>query len=316
MKIDAVFEGGGMKGIALIGAVCCLEDRGYEWHRLAGTSAGSIIATLLAAGYTGKELKDIMMDYDCRNYLDKYKIEYLSFFRKSISLFKSKGIYTGNPIEDFVKELLEKKKKTKFRDISLNGQSRLKIIASDITQKKVLILPEDISEHGINPMEFELAKAVRMSISIPLYFRPVKLSYKKDSSLIVDGGILSNFPVWIFDVEGTPRWPTFGLKLISKSSRSTIINKLDFVSFLLDIISTMIDKNEEVYIRNKDAVRTIFIPTLDVSTTEFNITKEKKQRLFKSGYSSAEKFLDSWDFKEYIDKYRVQQSFKTEIDSK
>lgn len=59
MKADAVFKGGGIKGRGLIGAVCCLEEKGYEWHR--------------CAGYTGKELKDIMMNYDCKNYLDKYK---------------------------------------------------------------------------------------------------------------------------------------------------------------------------------------------------------------------------------------------------
>lgn len=305
MKVDAVFEGGGVKGIGLIGAVCCLEDRGYEWYRFAGTSAGSIIASLLAAGYTGKELKDIMLDYDYRNYLDKYKLEAFSFFTKSTSLFKNKGIYSGNPIESFVRDLLINKGKTRFKDISFNGKSRLKIIASDITKKDMLILPDDISKYGIDPMEFEIAKAVRMSISIPLYFKPVKLSYNKGCSLIVDGGILSKFPLWIFDVEGIPKWPTFGLKLVGKSSNNTILNRLDFVSFLLDIIDTMIDKNEEIYIRNKDAVRTIFIPTLGVSSTEFDITKEMKLKLFKSGYSSAEKFLDSWDFKRYIAKYRI-----------
>ena len=99
MKVDAVFEGGGVKGIGLIGAVCCFEDCGYELHRFAGTSAGSIIASLLAVGYTGKELKDIMLNYDYRNFLDKNKLKALSFLVKSTSLFKNKGIYSGNPIE-------------------------------------------------------------------------------------------------------------------------------------------------------------------------------------------------------------------------
>jgi NTE family protein len=305
MKVDAVFEGGGIKGIGLIGAVCCLEDKGYGWHRCAGTSAGSIIASLLAAGYTGKELKDIMMDYDCKNYLDKYKIESLSFFRKSTSLFKNKGIYSGNPVEDFVRDLLERKGKTKFKDVSVNGQTKLKIIASDITKKNMLILPDDISKYGIDPMEFEIAKAVRMSIGIPLYFRPVKLPYYKEYSYIVDGGLLSNYPVWIFDVEGIPRCPTFGLKLAGESSKNSVLTKIDFVTYLLDIVNTTIDRNEEVYVRDKDAVRTIFIPTLGISSTDFDITKDMKLKLFKSGYNSSEKFLESWDFKQYIDKYRI-----------
>lgn len=304
MKVDGVFEGGGIKGIGLIGAVCCLEEKGYEWQRCAGTSAGSIIASLLAVGYTGKELKEIMMNYDCKNYLDKYKIEAFSFIEKSTSLFINKGIYSGNPVEDFVRSLIEKKGKTKFKDVSVNGKSRLKIIASDITKKNMLILPDDISKYGIDPMEFEIAKAVRMSIGIPLYFRPVKLSYNKEYSFIVDGGLLSNYPIWIFDVEGTPRWPTFGLKLSGTSSKNSLITKIDFGTYLLDIVNTTIDRNEEIYVRDKDAIRSIFIPTLGISSTEFDITKEKKLQLFESGYNSAEKFLDSWDFKKYISKYR------------
>lgn len=308
MKADAVFEGGGVKGIALIGAVCCLEDRGYQWQRFAGTSAGAIIASLLAAGYTGKELKDIIMNYDCRNYLDKYKIKPLSFFRKTTSLFKNKGIHSGNPIENFVKDLLQKKGKTKFKDISIDGKSRLKIIASDITEKNMLILPDDIAKYGIDPMEFEIAQAVRMSMGIPFYFRPVKLLYNKGTSFIVDGGLLSNFPVWMFDVEGIPKWPTFGFKLSGKSSNNSILTKIDFITFLFDIINTMIDKNEEIYVRHKDAVRTIFIPTLGISSTEFDITKEMKLKLFESGYNSANKFLDSWVFREYISQHRVSKS--------
>ena len=316
MKVDAVFEGGGVKGIGLIGAVCCLEDRGYELNRFAGTSAGSIIASLLAVGYSGKELKDIMLNYDYRNFLDKNKLKSHSFLVKSTSLFRNKGIHSGDPIEDFVMDLLIKKGKTKFKDVSVNGKSRLKIIASDISQKNMLILPDDISKYGIDPMEFEIAKAVRMSISIPLYFKPVKFSYENGCSFVVDGGILSNFPIWIFDVEGIPRWPTFGLKLVGNSSRQTALCKTDFLSFLLDIVNTMIDKNEEVYIKFKNSVRTIFIPTLGVSTTQFDISNEMKLKLFESGYSSAKIFLDSWDFKQYINKYRIRNQLINKVISK
>ena len=51
LKADAVFEGGGVKGIGLVGAVAFAEEKGYRWVNLAGTSAGAIVAALLAAGY-------------------------------------------------------------------------------------------------------------------------------------------------------------------------------------------------------------------------------------------------------------------------
>lgn len=305
MKIDAVFEGGGMKFIGLVGAACCLEDRGYEWNCVAGTSSGSIVAALLVAGYKAIELKKILMNIDCTKFLDKNKIKIISPISKSISLFKSKGIHSGDPLEEFIEELLAEKGKVKFKDVSENGKSRLKVIASDITQRKMLVLPDDIKSYGIDPMELKIAETIRMSISIPFYFKPVKLYYKGKVSYIVDGGILSKFPIWIFDVYGVPKWPTFGFKLVSKKISNTAEGKTDFSAFIFDIFDTMIEKNEDIYIRNKDAVRTIFIPTLGVQTTQFNLSKEMKIKLFDSGYKSAEKFLNSWDFQQYIKKYRV-----------
>lgn len=305
MKVDGVFEGGGMKFIGLVGAACYLEEKGYEWYQAAGTSSGSIVASMLIAGYKALELKDILMNTNFEKFLDESKIKIISPISKSIGFLKNKGIHSGDPLEDYIRELLERKGKVKFKDVSENGKSRLKIIASDITQQKMMILPDDIINYGIDPMELEIAKAIRMSISIPFYFKPVKLEYnKKQYSFVVDGGILSNFPIWIFDVYGAPRWPTLGFKLIS-THKHIPDRKNDFVSFTFDIIDTMIEKNEDVYIRNKDAVRTIFIPTLDAHTTQFNMSKEMKSKLFYSGYRSAEEFLNTWDFSQYIKKYRT-----------
>lgn len=304
MKIDAVFEGGGMKFIGLVGAACCLEDRGYEWNYVAGTSSGSIVAALLAAGYKASELKEILMNIDCTEFLDKNKIPIISPIKKTTNLLRYKGLHSGDPLEEFISQLLEEKGKAKFKDVTEDGKSRLKIIASDITRRKMLILSEDIKSYGIDPMELKIAQAIRMSISIPFYFKPVKLYYKDKVSYIVDGGILSKFPIWIFDVYGVPRWPTIGFKLVSKKVSHTAEGKTDFSAFIFDIFDTMIEKNEDIYIRDKDAVRTIFIPTLGVQTTQFNIPKEMKIKLFDSGYKSAEKFLNSWDFQQYIKKYR------------
>jgi NTE family protein len=302
MYINAVFEGGGVKGIGLVGAVCCLEDRGYKIKNYAGTSAGAIVASLLAAGYTGKELESIMMD------MDYLKLVYNDSMKKSrilalpyniINLIKDKGVYSVEPIEAYIEGLLEKKGKTRFRDISYKGKSPLKIIASDITKGDMLVLPDGLEEYGIDPMDFKISKAVSMSISIPIFFKPIKLRYNNSINFIVDGGILSNFPIWIFDVEGKDKWPTFGMKLIEDHKSYTSRSRTDIISYLLDIVSAMINKNEEIYVRDKDWVRTIPIPTLGVGTTQFNISKEKSYGLFQSGYRSAEKFLRTWSFEGY-----------------
>ncbi|MDO7206005.1 patatin-like phospholipase family protein [Paraclostridium bifermentans] len=71
MKANLVCKGGGMKGIALVGAIACLEDSGYEWDRLAGTSAGALVASLLSVGYTSSEIEEILYDIDYPKFKDK-----------------------------------------------------------------------------------------------------------------------------------------------------------------------------------------------------------------------------------------------------
>ena len=60
MLIDGVFSGGGLKGFALVGAYQVLEEKGYQFQRVAGTSAGAILASFIAAGYTAKEIEKLL----------------------------------------------------------------------------------------------------------------------------------------------------------------------------------------------------------------------------------------------------------------
>jgi len=255
-------------------------------------------------GYTGKELYKIISATDYNRFLDGEGIQGIPLVGKPLGLFLEKGMYKGNYVEQWIEGLLKAKGKTKFKDVMVNGESRLKVIASDITKREILIIPDDLPKYGIDPWEFDIARAVRMSISIPLYFNPIKFSYKDKISYIVDGGILSNFPVWIFDVSSTPRWPTLGFKLLDGGLSNTARGKTDLLSFVLDIVDTMVDEDDSIYMKDKDSVRTVLIPTLGVKSTEFNISRENSLRLYKSGYESANKFLKQWDFQDYIKKYR------------
>jgi len=303
MKADAIFEGGGVRGIAFAGAVSCLEDRGYEFQRLAGTSAGAVMAALLAAGYTAKELS-ILTDTDFSRFLDSDLIQSIPLLGKPLGLLLEKGLYQGDYIEEWMRGLLKKKGKTKFGDVMLGGESRLKIIASDITKKEIVILPDDLPKYGFDPMEFEIAKAVRMSASIPLFFSPVIIECDRCESYIVDGGVLSNFPVWIFDVDGAPGWPTFGFKLVDSSAGNCSEGRTSLLSYAFDILGAMIDVDQSVYMRDKDSVRTVSIPTFNVKSTDFNLSPMDAFKLYQSGYESCQRFLRQWNFQGYVKKYR------------
>ncbi|MDI6619796.1 MAG: patatin-like phospholipase family protein [Clostridiales bacterium] len=304
LKADAVFDGGGVKGIALVGALCCLEEKGYVWNNVAGTSAGSMVAAMIAAGYTRDELKKIIFEMDFESLLDKGGLQSIPLLGKPLCFLIDKGIYSGNYIEKWMRNNLKKKGITKFKDVSVKGKSRLKIVAADITKKDLLILPDDLVKYGMDPMEFDIARAVRMSISIPFFFKPVKLKYSTGCSYIVDGGVLSKFPIWIFDVNKKPRWPTIGFKLLGSKVSRTGSGKSDIVSFTLDIIDTMIEEHEEIHLKNKDFVRTIPISTSGTKATEFSLSRKKCTALFNSGYNAANKFIGNWNFAEYVETFR------------
>lgn len=302
MKADGVFQGGGVKAIGFVGAICKMENAGFTWQRLAGTSAGAIIASLLAVGYSSEELKKIISGTDYLNFTDVKILKKVPFLENTFNLLIKNGFYTGDKIESFLNNLFEKKGKTKFKHIYNGKDCKLKIIVSDISRKKAVIFPDSLHEYNIEASEFSIAKAVRMSISLPYYFQPVKLNYHDNLDYMVDGGIFSNYPIWIFDVKGVPRWPTIGFKFIESSYNKSKRNGI--LTFTKDLLESIIDTSDETFIANKDKVRTINIPTLGVKTTEFNISKSKCNELYNSGYNAAESFLKEWNFNEYIRNYR------------
>ena len=304
MYDDLVCKGGGVKGIALVGALLYFEEYGYIWKKVAGTSVGAIVASLVAVGYTAKEIYDIMLKIDYHKFADKNTLQSIPLIGPPTSLFYSKGIHAGAYVERFLSEKFEQKGKKYFKDIYENGESKLKVIASDVTRHKLIVLPDDLVDYNINPMEFEIAKAVRMSLSIPFFFEPVILNKKGNPSYIVDGGLLSNFPIWIFDVSDRPRWPTFGLNLYN-NVQSSNSNHHGLISYLMDVIETSLSTNEEIYFKDCDCVRIVNIPTLGISTINFDITKEEMTSLFNSGYNSAKSFLKTWDFNSYINNFRL-----------
>jgi len=335
-KADAVFEGGGVKGIGLVGAVSEIEKAGYEFENLAGTSAGAIVASLLAADYHAEEIKTELENLNYNNFKDEGLLDRLGVIGKGLSVGFEYGIYEGEYFEEWLDNLLRAKRKTTFGDVITPAfkdnrteekyKYKLQVIAADITDRKLLVLPQDLKGFGYNPDTFSISRAVRMSMSIPIFFEPVQL---QDSSgrnhFIVDGGILSNYPIWLLD-DGTsnPPWPTFGFKLMEpgnrefgRPNREIIKNP---IGFLKALAGTMIDAHDNYHISKSkgDFERTIGIPTLvnvngvekEIRTTDFGITQEESRALFKNGVETARKFLKKWNFEEWKRTYRQHRLTK------
>ncbi|WP_103105397.1 patatin-like phospholipase family protein [Brevibacillus reuszeri] len=301
MKADAVFEGGGVKGIAFLGALQVMEEHGYTWEKLAGTSAGSIVAALLSAGYTSQELKPIYEELDYLYFLQRSGMGRLPVVGPIYELVVREGVYRADRIELFVEDLLRRKGIRTFGDLPIG---KLRIVASDISVGKMLVMPDDLVRYDLDPEDFPIARAVRMSSSIPFFFQPALLKKPGQTHYIVDGALLSNYPVWLFDVDGTPRWPTIGFRLQDDQGKRNEDRIKGLFSFASSLLSTMLDAHDRLHVEKAKAVRTIFINTLGVRTTQFQLPPEMKQQLFSSGESAARVFLEHWDFDDYVKVFR------------
>nr|WP_221434234.1 patatin-like phospholipase family protein [Geomicrobium halophilum] len=290
--IDGVFAGGGVKGFAFIGALEELERRNYHFSRLAGTSAGALMAALVQAGYTSGELKELMDDLDLQTFLDPTPMtKHFPLLLKWLGVYWGLGLYKGAQLEEWVGEKLAAKGIRTFSD--LKPQS-LRIVASDLTRGQLLVLPDDLHGYGIIPETFPIARAVRMSCSLPFFFQPVRLFDKNgEGALIVDGGILSNFPMWLFQKEERRKRPVLGFQLNPEpdETRNKIDNALDLYS---SVFGTMQNGRDSRYVEKHKQDNVVFIPVDRIKTTSFSITNEDRLRLIRLGRRATESYLRRW----------------------
>ncbi|WP_053367109.1 patatin-like phospholipase family protein [Bacillus sp. FJAT-27245] len=294
MLIDGVFSGGGIKGFALIGAYGAIEGRGFRFCRVAGTSAGSIVASLISAGYTSMEMHSLLDELELSRLLDPRKLLIPGPIAKWILLYWKLGLYKGEALEEWLAEKLALKGLRTFGDIPPDA---LRVVASDLTNGKMIILPDDLPKYGISPADFPVAKAVRMSCSIPYFFEPVKLAGAGGKNIVVDGGVLSNFPMWLFDKENVKKVrPVLGIQLSHEPENHPKHKIKNAIQLFEALFETMKDAHDARYISRKHAKNIIFIPTAGVASTEFGLTAEKKEKLILHGRQCAENFFKKWSY--------------------
>lgn len=313
-QVDLVLEGGGVRGIALVGAWSLLAERGYQAVRVAGTSAGAIAAAFLVAGYTPGALRDEVLDFSFVKLRDLGWEDRVPLAGPLLSLLLDFGLYEGDALEEWLRARLGRRGVRTFADLpQFEGECRLQVVVSDLSERRLLLLPRDAAVLGVGADELEVARVLRMSASLPFYFEPVKWRAPggDKTHLLVDGGLLSNFPVWAFDVPGVPRWPTFGLLLVEAEPRDPLGSRLppapeqmNALDYLEALVSTALEAHDRQHLDEADFVRTVAIPTLGVRTTQFDLSRAQALALYEAGRSAAERFLDSWDFEGYLCAFR------------
>jgi NTE family protein len=319
---DGVFEGGGVKGIAFVGALEAAEEFGIaRWVNVAGTSAGAIVASLLAMGESPSRLRGILEKMDYATFADYgWGGKYIGGARNAL---RGRGLCPGKAFTDWLAERFSESPMGKpdptFADVQrelpagltdkerARAGYRLRVIASDVTEGRMLVLPDDIEDYEEDeqgrPLRADalpIVSAVRMSMSFPYFFEPVTLYRDGQPHLIVDGGLLSNFPVFLFDGDKPPlrRW-TFGFRLFSGAPpERPPYRRVPRVLWQLPLAKAIFLSATEAWDRKlskASAVRTIRIPTGDVPTLKFTLTDDERDALRTSGHSAAKRFFNTQD---------------------
>lgn len=192
MNYGICFSGGGIKGAAHIGAIKALEEENLKFDYISGTSSGSIIATLYAAGYSSDEMLKFFKKYAKKiKYVDPKNILILLinlFIKRKIVI---KGFNEGTIIEKLLNKELNKKNIKNISDI----KKELLIPSIDINtgEINVFISKENRAKYLDNIIyinNVNIGKAVRASCSYPVVFSPCKIEGKQ----LVDGGLRENVP--------------------------------------------------------------------------------------------------------------------------
>ncbi|GAD04407.1 hypothetical protein PORCRE_91 [Porphyromonas crevioricanis JCM 15906] len=322
---NLVFEGGGMKGLAYVGALEVLEQEQIypNIKRVAGTSAGAIMAVLLGVGYTLEEVKEIVWGLDFKKFLD----DSWGLIQDCHRLLNEYGWYKGDFFRSWIADLIARKlgnTEATFDD--------LKHSSCGLNTKEIYLVGTNLStgysevfSHEHSP-RFCIADAARISMSIPLFFS-AKRNFRGD--LYVDGGVLDNYPVKIFDRRKyvTSDWrrtdyyeeinrsirlksrkitdyvynkQTLGFRLDSKEeiasfrdqSEAPIRRIENFWDYTFSLIKTLISVQDNTHLHSDDWQRTIYIDTLGVKSTDFHIGDDIKRALLESGRNHTKQYFE------------------------
>lgn len=368
MKHDLVFEGGGAKGMAFVGAYEAFVEEGHSFGRLLGTSAGAITAALLAAGYTPQEMLDALAEREdgkpvfaafmgvpgsfseaeirggaIRKLLRDIDIKFLPDvveerlddaivrtlaesprLRHVYALIERGGWYAADRFISWLEAKLDdgpwKGGQRAFSHMTLaefyaETGVELSVVAADTTGGRLLVL-----NHHTAPA-CPLVWAVRMSMSIPFVWPEVIWSAKWGAYLgrpiaghaVVDGGVLSNFPIELLisdELQVTrlmgPKGgdPVLGLlidegmavPLPPSDSRGLLevdiqVTELRMVRRLMGLVDTLTTAHDKMVIDAfSDLV--VHLPAGGYGTTEFDMSDAKRTALVEAGRQAMRAYLD------------------------
>ena len=310
---NLVLEGAGIRGIAYAGVYQSLEEHGLteKIEKVGGTSAGAITSLLITLGYSSSEMDSVISNTNFKKFNDGRW-----FFVGGISRTKKKyGWYRGQKFTEWIATLIEEKTgnpEMTFEDLHQKEYKDLYVTATCLNRQKLIILSYETYP------KMRVKDAVRISMSIPLYFQAVfvdsigrtysKQNKNNDLDLMVDGGIVGNFPIHIFDFYEldslnnelrVPNYETLGIRIDSDSQirEDSLGRKLapypieNFTDYITAFYIMVIENLNRNTLTEDDWKRTISVSSVGITPKIKKLTRQQKEMLIHSGNESTDNYL-------------------------
>jgi len=314
---NLVFEGAGIRGLAYAGALKTFEVENIlpQVEKVGGTSAGAITAMMISLGYNSQEVEGILS----QTKFHKFNDGKFFFFGGIHRMRKNYGWYRGKKFSKWIENLIVQKTNNKeitFLELDSQGYKDLYVVGTCLNRQKMIVFSRETYPN------MKIKDAIRISMSIPLYFQAVFIDKegnvyskpKKDQQLdiVVDGGIIGNFPIDIFDTikkdhQGNeiriPNPHTLGIRIesgeqiehdnISKELMPLEINNLrDYINAFYIFTLENLNRNN---LTEADWERSISISSGDIGPKIKRLSKQQKGTLLKNG----EGFTKSYFHKDF-----------------
>ena len=276
-----VFTGGGLRSLGHFGVLEVLQKKGLlnGIKEYMGVSAGALVGFCTMLGYTIEEMQKVVTEFDF-TVLQNLHPELVFDF------FSSYGMDTGEQLEKFLKALLRVKGFSldlTFGEWALRypKAARLRCFATNLHTGKLKEFSTDATP------EVSFVYALRASMSLPLYFTPVK--DVETGHLLVDGGVIHNFPMNLLTED--EKEETLGISFLY--SRQAVQEISDFLTFFTQLYNCGF--NPRTYqVQQDNKLRCIIIPTSQMSAYNFDLTKEFRQELIDLGRQAAEDYCSNY----------------------
>jgi NTE family protein len=323
---NLVFEGGGVKGIAYIGAIEALDKAGVldQIERVAGTSAGAITALLMSFRLDVDETLRLFNSLDFSKISQQlahippgsssfWKRLVLKLFGDLESLERLRtrwgwfaSAYFYNWLEEVIAGQCDGNRRATFQDFNKKDFRDLFVVASNVSRQEMAVFSKETTP------DVAVADAVRMSMSIPLYFEALQFDGKKlgkQGDYYADGGILNNFPIHLFDhpqyshddrwYHEDVNWETLGLHLYTPENCPQLRVPIeDILSYAEELFATLLEAQTLEFTKELiDQKRSVNISNCCVKPTEFDIKpgSERFKKLVKAGSEAAADYLASYE---------------------